>query len=641
MFFNLAWRNSKRNRSENLIYFLTMVTAVATFYIVLSLGSQDVMRFLEEIESDAVNRLLTMLMPTVYLFSLLFVFFLVIFANKYQLECRSRELGLYLMFGMTKRHLFIQIMAEGLITSLLALLGGLICGGFLSEVISLATARLVGRGIIAHQSSFSVSAVLLTTLGFLMIQVVALFILCGKLFNKEIHQLLYGEMAKKQQVGKMSGNLFSLILGAVVLALAYWVILKYFMVAGGMMIIVAVILGIVGTMLFIRGLAGLLSAAAASVKRNTTHGLYIFTLRQLHENIVHKYISIGVASILIMLTIMLIADGSTRIMSYGNQMTRGSSVYDFTVTGNEATVEKYLSGKQMQPYVADLSRMETGTMKRPASVDANSFIDWSGLREQVVLNLPPEVEDPATQGSASYEFSSNQPAALNLLGCIVVVEDDVYMREELIDVLKKAGYDAVPLLNFENAVSQIMALSPDLILLDINLPFHSGFEVCKEIKAKRLGTVLILTARDKLQDELHALGLGADDYLTKPCNTERLLARIKNLLRRKEEQMQQGLLNGGGFLLDPNTFTLYAGKKSYVLPQNEGKILLTLLKSSPNLVSKSDLFHVLWGTAEFIDENALQVNFTRLRKTLREVGLGDRIETVRGQGYRLKERVEI
>ena len=418
MFFNLAWRNSKRNRSENLIYFLTMVTAVATFYIVLSLGSQDVMRFLEEIESDAVNRLLTMLMPTVYLFSLLFVFFLVIFANKYQLECRSRELGLYLMFGMTKRHLFIQIMAEGLITSLLALLGRT----DLRRLFIRGNQPCYGTACRSRHNctsvKFSVSAVLLTTLGFLMIQVVALFILCGKLFNKEIHQLLYGEMAKKQQVGKMSGNLFSLILGAVVLTLAYWVILKYFMVAGGMMIIVAVILGIVGTMLFIRGLAGLLSAAAASVKRNTTHGLYIFTLRQLHENIVHKYISIGVASILIMLTIMLIADGSTRIMSYGNQMTRGSSVYDFTVTGNEATVEKYLSGKQMQPYVADLSRMETGTMKRPASVKANSFIDWSGLREQVVLNLPPEVEDPVTQGATSYEFSPNQPAALNLLGCI-------------------------------------------------------------------------------------------------------------------------------------------------------------------------------------------------------------------------------
>lgn len=102
MFFNLTWRNAKRSRSENLIYFLTMITAVAMFYIVLSLGQQDVIRFLSEIESDAVERLLTNLLPTVYLCALLFVFFLVVFANKYQLECRSRELGLYLMFGMTK-----------------------------------------------------------------------------------------------------------------------------------------------------------------------------------------------------------------------------------------------------------------------------------------------------------------------------------------------------------------------------------------------------------------------------------------------------------------------------------------------------------------------------------------------------------
>ncbi len=172
MFFNLAWRNSKRSRNENLIYFLTMVTAVAAFYIVLSLGAQDVIRFLSSLESDAVERLLTNLLPTVYVCALLFVFFLVVFANKYQLECRSRELGLYLMFGMTKTRLFTQIMTEGLITSLVALLGGLICGGFLSEVISLATARLVGHGVIAHQSSFSLSAVFFTILGFLIIQCV-------------------------------------------------------------------------------------------------------------------------------------------------------------------------------------------------------------------------------------------------------------------------------------------------------------------------------------------------------------------------------------------------------------------------------------------------------------------------------------
>lgn len=223
---------------------------------------------------------------------------------------------------------------------------------------------------------------------------------------------------------------------------------------------------------------------------------------------------------------------------------------------------------------------------------------------------------------------------------IVVVEDDLYIREELIDLLRKSGYEALPLSDFENAVPQIAALTPDLILLDINLPCQSGFEICKALKAKGIGTVLVLTARDKLQDELRALGFGADDYLTKPCNMDRLLARIKNLLRRTDEQEQQCLLNGGGFLLDPNTFTFYLGKSSYLLPPNEGKLLLTLLMHSPNTVTKAELCRALWGTDEFIDENALQVNFTRLRKTLQRFQLDDRIETVRGQGYRFIEQVD-
>ena len=89
---------------------------------------------------------------------------------------------------------------------------------------------------------------------------------------------------------------------------------------------------------------------------------------------------------------------------------------------------------------------------------------------------------------------------------IMVVEDDVYMREELTDLLRKSGYETASLFDFENAIPEITEYSPDLVLLDINLPFHSGFEICKELKAKQLGTVLVLTARDKLQDELHALG---------------------------------------------------------------------------------------------------------------------------------------
>lgn len=158
--------------------------------------------------------------------------------------------------------------------------------------------------------------------------------------------MLYGEMEKKQRAGSKSGNWLSLVLGAVFLIFAYWIVLKHFMTAGNALIIVAVVFGIVGTVLSIRGLARLLSAAAASIKRKATSGLYIFTLRQLYENVVHKYISVSVASILIMLTIMLITDGSVSIMSYGKQITRGSSVYDFTVMGDERLVDEYLSNEK-------------------------------------------------------------------------------------------------------------------------------------------------------------------------------------------------------------------------------------------------------------------------------------------------------
>lgn len=217
---------------------------------------------------------------------------------------------------------------------------------------------------------------------------------------------------------------------------------------------------------------------------------------------------------------------------------------------------------------------------------------------------------------------------------IIIVEDDSWMREELIDILQKAGYEAAAITDFHDTAQQIAALAPDLVLLDINLPEQSGFDICRSLKSRGIGPILILTSRDKLQDELHGLHLGADDYLTKPCNRDRLLARIQNLLRRFESQ--PGWIDGGGFWLDPNTFTLYKGSQSLLLSANEGKILLALAQHRPEIVSKSTLSELLWGTDQYIDENALQVNLTRLRKTLRQLNLENQIETIRGQGYRLR-----
>lgn len=147
MFSRLIFRNAKRSRKENLIYFATLVTAIASFYIILSLGRQDVIIFLREFESEAIDKLLQ-LMPIVYGFALFLLFFLILFANRYQLNRRSKEFGVYLLLGMRKERLVLQLLAEGFITSVLALIGGILVGGFLAEIISLTVSKLVGQGII-------------------------------------------------------------------------------------------------------------------------------------------------------------------------------------------------------------------------------------------------------------------------------------------------------------------------------------------------------------------------------------------------------------------------------------------------------------------------------------------------------------
>ena len=215
---------------------------------------------------------------------------------------------------------------------------------------------------------------------------------------------------------------------------------------------------------------------------------------------------------------------------------------------------------------------------------------------------------------------------------IAVVEDELYMREELCSLLRKAGYEALEITVFEDAAEQMTALAPDLVLLDINLPEISGFQICRDLKQKTAIPVLVLTSRDQMQDELQALRLGADEYLTKPCRGERLLARITNLLKRYEGRAN--LLEGDGFLLDRGTYTLYIHNTSVVLPKNQGKLLEVLLTGE--LTTAEQLCHALWGPTEFIDENALQVNLTRLKKTMASLGMRQKIVSVRGVGYRLE-----
>lgn len=218
---------------------------------------------------------------------------------------------------------------------------------------------------------------------------------------------------------------------------------------------------------------------------------------------------------------------------------------------------------------------------------------------------------------------------------ILIVEDDVFLREELQSILEKEGYAVECISSFHTPIEDITAAVPSLILLDLNLPNLSGFDICRSLKAKGIGPILVLTSRNQLSDELHALDLGADDYVIKPCHPKRLVARIRKLLQLYEGK--RILLNAGDFQLDEQTHSLYIGEQAITLSTNEGLILQSLMKFYPAVVKKEALFTILWGTRDYVDENILQVNITRLRKTLKDVGLSNRIKTIRGVGYQLVE----
>ncbi|WP_099335642.1 response regulator transcription factor [Clostridium cadaveris] len=217
---------------------------------------------------------------------------------------------------------------------------------------------------------------------------------------------------------------------------------------------------------------------------------------------------------------------------------------------------------------------------------------------------------------------------------IVIVEDELFMREELKLILEKEGYDTFCITKFSNVVDEIIAASPDLVLLDLNLPGISGFEICKGLRHKSNVPILVLTGRDQMKDELHALDIGADEYINKPCHKERLLARITNLLRRLDDRKHFAEIKD--ISLDLQTYTINVKGKATILPDNQGKIMELLLENYQKLVTKEMLLRKLWGTTEFIDENALHVNMTRLKKSLHTLDTDYKISTIRGKGYSLE-----
>ncbi|OXX82986.1 XRE family transcriptional regulator [Paraclostridium benzoelyticum] len=218
----------------------------------------------------------------------------------------------------------------------------------------------------------------------------------------------------------------------------------------------------------------------------------------------------------------------------------------------------------------------------------------------------------------------------------MIIEDSQIIREELKSLLTRYGYNVIACENFENILEDIEKERPELILLDINLPVYDGFHICRKVRKTLNIPIIIVTSRDSEIDELMSMNLGADDFITKPYNTQILLARISAVLKRTYTDVNSDVLAYKDLSLDLSKGTITAFGQSVELSKNEIKILAHLMKNKEKIVSRDDLMNYMWNSDVYIDDNTLSVNMTRIRKKLEELDLKDYIETRRGLGYILR-----
>lgn len=216
---------------------------------------------------------------------------------------------------------------------------------------------------------------------------------------------------------------------------------------------------------------------------------------------------------------------------------------------------------------------------------------------------------------------------------IALIEDDPTVREELALLLENEGYQVLGVTDFTAVPRQVQAFEADLVLLDLGLPGKDGFALCAALRRESPVPIIIVTSRDAALDELKALSLGGDDYITKPYNIPILLARIKAVLRRTGEGGEADTLTAGPLTLHLTRGTAALGSQTVELTRNELKILACLLAHPGQIVPRADLIEALWDSEIYIDDNTLSVNVTRLRAKLGQLGLGEAIKTRRGMGY--------
>ncbi|MBD5504418.1 MAG: response regulator transcription factor [Lachnospiraceae bacterium] len=219
---------------------------------------------------------------------------------------------------------------------------------------------------------------------------------------------------------------------------------------------------------------------------------------------------------------------------------------------------------------------------------------------------------------------------------ILIVEDDSTISEQIGKYLNRWGYEPACVEDFENVLQQFISFDPQLVLLDIGLPFYNGYYWCSEIrKISQVPVVFISSASDNMNIVM-AMNMGGDDFIMKPFDLEVLLAKVQAILRRTYSfQKQSSVMEYGNVILNLTDMSLLYQGTRIELSKNEFRILQILYENAGNTVSRENIMKRLWDNECFVDDNTLTVNMNRLRKKLEEMGIHDFILTKKGVGYQL------
>ncbi|MGM8216138.1 response regulator transcription factor [Bacillaceae bacterium W0354] len=219
----------------------------------------------------------------------------------------------------------------------------------------------------------------------------------------------------------------------------------------------------------------------------------------------------------------------------------------------------------------------------------------------------------------------------------MLIEDDLQLSELIQENLERYGYEVYKPKNFISLVDEFINIKPDLVLLDINLPYYDGFFLSRSFRKKSNVPIIIISARNQELDQIMAIELGADDYITKPFTFELLHTKIKASIRRVygEYSTLDDSINTcvGELCIDTKSLTLTYREKKVELSKNEYRLLKKLMDNHDNFVSREELIEEVWDTVTFVDDNTLTVNISRIKGILYKLGFDDIIKSKRGVGY--------